>query len=72
MEHVLDGLPGGAHRGGTSPVDGLNDDITALEHLDDILPVCTASSFTGFPAPVWSLQKRRACASQEVASQLQI
>ena len=39
MEHVLGGLPGGAHRGETGPVDGLNDGITAPEHLGDILPV---------------------------------
>ena len=59
MEHVLDGLPGGAHRGETGPVDGLNDGTTAPEHLDDILPVARASSFAGFPAPVWSLWRRR-------------
>jgi len=59
MEHVLDGLPGGAHRGETGPVDGLNDGTTAPEHLEDILPVARASSFTGFPAPVWSLWRRR-------------
>jgi len=39
MEHVPGGLPGGAHRGETGPVDGLNDGITATEHLDEILPV---------------------------------
>jgi hypothetical protein len=72
MEHVLDGLPGGAHRGETGPVDGLNDGITAPEHLDEYSARCTASSFTGFPAPVLSLQTRRECASQEVATQLQI
>jgi len=37
MEHVLDRLPGGAHRGEIGPVDGLNDGTTAPEHLEDIL-----------------------------------
>ena len=68
MEHVFDGLPGGAHRGETGPVDGLNDGTTAPGHLEDILPVARASSFTGFPAPVWCLQVRHDCASQELAS----
>jgi len=67
VELVLDGLPGGAHRGKTNTVNGLNEGTTAPEHLVAILP-CTASIFTGFPAPVWCLQARRDCASRELAS----
>jgi len=51
MEHVLGGLPGGAHRGGTSPVDDLNDGITAPEHLDYILPVARHPASLVFQHP---------------------
>jgi len=51
MEHVLDGLPGGAHRGETDPVDGLNDGTTAPEHLDDILPVALHPASPVFQQP---------------------
>jgi len=51
MEHVLGGLPGGSHCGGTSPVDGLNDGITAPEHLNDILPVARHPASLVFQHP---------------------
>jgi len=51
MEHVLSGLPGGAHRGKTGLVDGLNDGITAPEHLDEILPVARHPASLVFQHP---------------------
>jgi len=51
MEHVLDELPAGAHRGETGPVDGLNDGITASEHLEDILPLALHPASLVFQRP---------------------
>ena len=51
MEHVLDGLPAGAHRGKTGPVDGLNDGTTASEHLEDILPLALHPASLVFQRP---------------------
>jgi len=51
MEHVLGGLPGGAHRGETGPMDGLNNGITAPEHLNDILPVARHPASLVFQHP---------------------
>jgi len=51
IKHVLGGLPGGAHRGETGLVDGLNDGITAPEHLDEILPVARHPASLVFQHP---------------------